>query len=233
MLTTVANAFLASVLLFASVAFSQDSAAPAQNPASPPNPSAPAMNVANKMPSASDIVDVDAELLRVKRIFVESFGDDATSRQIQAMVVSSLTESKKFIVTENKEKADAILKGSSLEKTSQELHSSSESTAAGGAAGGHSGSVSGSFINGSGSVSGTSHGGFVSRAMAIEDSSTSTETINDVRIAVRLVDTNGDVIWATTQESKGAKYKGSSADVADKVVKQLLRDREKLQKNLQ
>jgi len=29
---------------------------------------------------------------------------------------------------------------------------------------------------------------------------------------VRLVDPNGDVIWTSTQESKGAKYKGSSAE---------------------
>jgi hypothetical protein len=31
-------------------------------------------------------------------------------------------------------------------------------------------------------------------------------------------------VWSTTQESKGAKYKGASADVAEKIVKQLLRD---------
>jgi hypothetical protein len=47
---------------------------------------------------------------------------------------------------------------------------------------------------------------------------------------VRLVDREGDVLWATTQESKGAKYKGSSADVADKVVKELLRDVAKVAK---
>jgi curli biogenesis system outer membrane secretion channel CsgG len=193
-----------------------------------PGPTPTASNP--KAPAPADLPDLDGKLLQVKRIFVESFGDDSISKQVQAMVVSSLTESKRFIVTENKDKADAILKGSSLEKTSQELHSSSEATAAGGAAGGHSGSVSGSFVNGTGTVSGSSSGGFASRSMAIEDSSTSTETINDARIAVRLVDSDGDVIWATTQESKGAKYKGASADIADKVVKQLLRDREKIQK---
>lgn len=53
--------------------------------------------------------------------------------------------------------------------------------------------------------------------------------INDARLAVRLVSGDGDVIWATTKESKGAKYKGASADVADQIVKQLLRDLEKLQ----
>ena len=35
------------------------------------------------------------------------------------------------------------------------------------------------------------------------------------------------MIWTSTQESNGAKYKGASADVADKVVKQLIRDIEK------
>jgi hypothetical protein len=48
-------------------------------------------------------------------------------------------------------------------------------------------------------------------------------------MAVRLVSSDRDVLWSTTQESKGAKYKGASADVAEKVVKQLLWDLEKLQ----
>jgi len=49
--------------------------------------------------------------------------------------------------------------------------------------------------------------------------------------SVRLVNPDGDLIWTSTQESKGAKYKGSSADVADKCVKQLLRDVQKLEGN--
>lgn len=174
--------------------------------------------------------DVSVRLLKIRRIYVESFGDDPVAKQVQAMVVASLTDSKKFIVTENKERADAILKGSGVEKTSQEIHAYEDSTSVAGAAGGHSGSVHGNWINGSGHVSGSSSGGFASRAAGISDSSVNTETINDARIAVRLVDREGDVIWATTQESKGAKYKGASADVADKVVKELLRDVAKLAK---
>jgi hypothetical protein len=45
--------------------------------------------------------------------------------------------------------------------------------------------------------------------------------------AVRLITKDGDVIWATTQESLGAKFRGASADVADKVVRQLIADMEK------
>ena len=54
--------------------------------------------------------------------------------------------------------------------------------------------------------------------------------MNDARIAVRLVAADGDVLWTSTQESKGAKYKGATADVADKVVKQLMKDVERLSK---
>lgn len=208
-------------------------------PAAPPEQSKPAeppgtavAPVVLKQTSPSDDVPVEERLLKVKRIFVESFGDDIVSKQVQAMVVSSLTQSKKFIVTENRERADAVLKGSGLEKTSQEVHAYSDSTAAGGAAGGHSGSVSGNWVNGTGSVSGSSSGGFVSRAAAISDSSLNTETVNDARIAVRLVDRDGDVIWTTTQESKGAKYKSATADIADNVVKQLVRDLDKAAKKL-
>jgi len=168
--------------------------------------------VAATPPDNSD--DLAAKLLQVRRIYVDTFGDDAVAKQVQAMVIASLADSKKFIVTENKEKADATLRGTGLEKTSQELHSYKEGTAAGG--------VGGSFSRNTGSV--------VGRAAAIEDSSTSTETIHEARVAVRLVDRDGDVIWSSTQESRGGKYKGASADVADKVVKQLLRDLEKIEK---
>jgi curli biogenesis system outer membrane secretion channel CsgG len=143
--------------------------------------------------------DADADpsaLLKMKRIFVDSFGDDATSKEVQSMIVSALVATNQFKVTENRERADAILKGVAIEKTSQELHAYSEGTAV---ASGHG-------------------------AAAIKDSSANTETVQDAKVAVRLVDPNGDVIWTSTQESKGAKYKGSSADAADKCVKQLLRD---------
>ncbi len=59
-----------------------------------------------------------AELLKVKRIYVDSFGDDAISKEMQSMIVSSLVSSKRFKVTENRDRADAILKGATLEKTS-------------------------------------------------------------------------------------------------------------------
>jgi hypothetical protein len=41
---------------------------------------------------------------------------------------------------------------------------------------------------------------------------------------VRLVNKDGDVIWATTQESLGAKFRGASTDVADKITAKLKED---------
>ncbi|HWX56535.1 MAG TPA: hypothetical protein VN176_18275 [Verrucomicrobiae bacterium] len=177
----------------------------------------------------SNAAALNTKLLQVTRIYIDDFGSEPTARQIQAMVVNSISESKRFIITENKDKADAILKGTALEKSSQEFHSLNDQAAAAISHGAHSGEVNGTFANGTGSVSGRSSGYHSGSAMAADDSTASTETINDARVAVRLVAADGDVIWSTTQESRGAKYKGASADVADKVVKQLMRDLEKLQ----
>jgi altronate dehydratase len=163
-------------------------------------PPPPATSPADK-PVASDASPL-SKLKAVKRIYVDSFGDEAVAKQIQAMVITSLAEMKRFVVTENKEKADAILRGTALEKTSQEASSFSEGAAAASGLG----------------------------LAAAEDKHSSTETVHEARVAVRLVSSDGDVIWTTTQESRGAKYKGASADVADKVAKQLMRDLEKAER---
>jgi len=179
-------------------------------------------------------------LAEVKRVYVDSFGDDPISREMQSMVITSLTNSRVFSVTENKGKADAILKGTTIEKTSQEAHSYSDATSVGVARGSVHGSVDGSsrgdlsghFVDGTGTIDGSStgsingsiNGSTNSTHMADSTSTSSINTVNDARASVRLVNSDDDVIWTTTQESKGAKYKGASADVADKIVKQLLWD---------
>ena len=189
--------------------------------------------VAAAAPAKTDSAEANAaalnsKLLTITRIYVDDFGSDPTSKQIQAMVVNSISESKRFIITENKDKADAILKGTALEKRSQEFHSLNDAAAVASSRGAHHGEVNGSFVNGTGSVSGSSHGFHSGSAVAADDSTASTETIDDAHVAVRLVAADGDVIWSTTKESRGAKYKGASADVADKVVKQLMQDLDKL-----
>ena len=182
-------------------------------------PSKPAPTLAS--PAAAKDVDADpTALLEVMRIYVESFGDDVISKELQAMIVSSLVATKRSQVTQNRERSDAVLKGVALEKSSQELHAYGESTAVGVASGGSHGEVSGSVVNGNGTISGSYRWRLCGPPHGTSDSSANTETINEARVAVRLVNSDGDVIWTTTQESKGAKYKGASADVADKCVEQ-------------
>jgi hypothetical protein len=193
---------LLKYLLIATVLTGLGAAAPAQS-------SPQGSGKAEASPGASTEAAPQQQLVRVKRIYVDSFGEDPQSKQIQAMVVASLAESKRFVVTENKARADAVLKGAGEEKTSQEFHSYGESTAAGG------------FGGASTSSPGYHSAAIAGRSAAISDSGASTETIDRVGIAVRLVNGDGDVIWSTKQDSHGAKYKGATADVADKIVKQL------------
>jgi hypothetical protein len=203
---------IAAMLLFQS--------APATTTTAPKSEAPPA--------AAAEVQQVDKSktLQKIRRIYVDTFGTTEAAQQLQAMLVASVTESKRLTVTEDKTKADAILKGFASEKTSQETHAYGSATAVSSAGGGHSGSISGS----NGHVSGSSSGGFHAMGAAIDDSSVNTETIDSAKASVRLVNNDGDVIWTSTQESKGAKYKGASADVADKIVKQLLRDIEKSEK---
>ncbi len=187
-----------------------------QNPtAAPPQQGAAAVT---RPAEPAPVIDKSKALSKVRRIYVESFGTSDAAQQLQAMVIDSLTQSKRLTVTEDKSKADAILKGFAGEKSAQEVHAYGSGTSVATAAGGHSGS-------------GLSHsGGFAGAASSIDDSSVNTETIDSAKASVRLINADGDVIWTSTQESKGAKYKGASADVADKIVKQLIRDMEKADK---
>ena len=47
---------------------------------------------------------------------------------------------------------------------------------------------------------------------------------------VRLVNKDGDVMWSTTQESNGAKFRGASADVAERITRQLVNDVERVKR---
>jgi hypothetical protein len=60
------------------------------------------------------------------------------------------------------------------------------------------------------------------------ESSSVKERKHEAMASVRLVNKEGDVVWSTTQESTGAKFRGATADVADKITRQLLGDVERL-----
>src|SRR6185437_13840607 len=70
----------------------------------------------------------------------------------------------------------------------------------------------------------TSNGRAVSVGVGENESSSIHERKHEALTTVRLVNKDGDVIWSTTQESTGAKFRGASADVADKIARQLTAD---------
>ena len=58
-------------------------------------------------------ISASPDLLKVKRIYVDSFGDDPISKEMQSMIVTALVNSKRFVVTKfgengSKFQADSI-----------------------------------------------------------------------------------------------------------------------------
>ena len=66
--------------------------------------------------------------------------------------------------------------------------------------------------------------GYGAVGMAENDVHHIKERKHEAYATVRLCNKDGDVLWSTTQESLGAKFRGSSADVAAKIAHQLTLD---------
>lgn len=160
------------------------------------------------------------QLLSVRRVYVDRLAGGETAVQIRDMILSSLHSAKLFIVTENPERADAFLRGSAEDLVFTDTHSISESL-----------NARGSVSTGSTSSSDSrSRRGYASVGVGESESARIAERRHEASAAVRLVNKEGDVIWATTQESLGGKFRGASADVADKITRQLVSDYEKARK---
>jgi hypothetical protein len=168
------------------------------------------------------------QLLAVRRVYVDRFGGGETAAQMRDMIIASLQNSKLFVVTENQERADAVLRGSAEDLVFNEVHSSSDSLNL------HS-NLGSTRTDDSGAVRGGSRtyertGQSVGLGAGESESSHSVERRHEANAAVRLVNKDGDVIWSTTQESLGGKFHGASADVADKITRQLMEDYERARK---
>jgi hypothetical protein len=160
---------------------------------------------------------VPPNLANVRRIFVDKLGGGAISDQMRDMIIAALMKSKLFLLTENSDRADAFLRGSADDQVFQEDHSSSESIGIHATSGNGSSSTS---MYGAGSSSHENAGAGVTDS----ESSHSRERKHEASAAIRLVDSRGDVIWSTTQESGGGKFRGALADVADRIAQKLVED---------
>lgn len=178
-------------------------------------------------PAPPAMAKADEEILQqlftVRRIFVDRLSGGDTAVQMRDMIISSLENSKLFVITENQERADAILRGSAEDLVFTDVHSSSDSIHAQA-----NFSLSSGQTYGSTSRSGSSSRDQRSQSNGVNvgdsESSHSAERKHEASAAVRLVNKDGDVIWSTTQESIGGKFRSSSADVADKISRKLMED---------
>lgn len=162
----------------------------------------------------------EAALADVKRVYVDQLGGGKTSDQFRDMLIAAIQSTGLFVLTENPDRADATLRGSGDDLIFNEEHNTSDSIGVHANAG--TGSSSRSLNSGVSSNATTGIG--------VNDSENSkiTERHHEATGSVRLVSKDGDVIWSTTQESNGGKFRSAMADVADKIVRQLADETHKM-----
>jgi len=174
--------------------------------------------------------DLSNQLIGIKRVYVDKLTGGETAAQMRDLVISSLQGAKLFILTENQDRADVVMHGAAEDLIFTDAFSSSEGINMRGASTSSSGSGTSSRYNEASSGYNQRSGRSLSLGVGENDSSNIKERKHEALATVRLVNKDGDVIWSTTQESTGAKFRGASADVADKITKQLVADYEKVKK---
>ena len=160
-------------------------------------------------------------LLDVKRIYVAPLAGGEQAAALRELIIAGLDSTKLFVITDKEERADAILKGAADDKTFTDNFDSTENVTGRENLGKYGSSASGSSKTGGG-YGGMSSGGGESHHIQ--------ERKHEAYAAVRLCSKDGDVLWSTTQESLGAKFRGASADVAAKIAHQILIDYQKAQR---
>ena len=167
------------------------------------------------------------QLLTVRRVYVDRLNGGETADQMRDMIINSLQNSRLFVVTENQERADASLRGSAEDLVFTEQHQSSDSINA------HLNMGTARTSRSSGGIYGGSYGSnSASGGLSVGESESMhlSERRHEAAASVRLVNKEGDVIWSVTEESFGGKYRGASADVADKITAKLTEDYNKARK---
>ncbi len=170
---------------------------------------------------AAQAGDIEGEnlrqLLTVRRVYVDRLTGGETAAQMRDILISALNGTRLFVLTEKEERADAILRGAAEDLVFTETHSSSDGLNVHAQAG-------------TGRTSGNTRGSYGGAGAGESESEHSTERRHEAIASVRLVNNDGDVIWSTTQESLGAKFRGASADVADKITARLKEDFDRAKK---
>jgi len=184
------------------------------------NSAASAQEKPKEAPSAEP--GANPRLLQVKRVCVQNFGDDALGVQAREMIIAKLYESKRFSLTENCDKAEFVLKGAVTERNDRAFRQESEGVGFGVSASGADSSGSGAGRTGT-SASASARGD-------ARETLASSENKQHAAVTMRLVDKDGEILWAASLESTGGKTKGAIGDAAERAVRKFLRDLERAEK---
>jgi len=174
--------------------------------------------------------DLSVQIAGIKRVYIDRLTGGETAAQMRDLLISSLQGSKLFVLTENAERADAFLRGAAEDLVYTDNFQSSEGVNAHIGDSERNSNSSGSRFNGGGGSVSRSVARSMSAGVGENEATNIHERKHEAMATVRLVNKDGDVMWSTTQESIGAKFRGASADVADKITKQLAADMERLRK---
>ena len=163
------------------------------------------------VPSSSVALE---QIVSVKRVYVEKFGGGNGADQIRDMVIAALQRTNLFVLTENPDRADTLLRGSAEDMVYTENFQSTDGITARLSPVGTGNSTLGRST--SRLTAGVSIGD--------NESIRQQDRKHEASASVRLVNRDGDVIWSTIQESQGAKFRSAAADVADRISRQLAAD---------
>jgi len=169
------------------------------------------------MGAAVEIQPQPQPLARVRRIYVDQLAGGDIGEQMRDMLIAAVQGTGLFGVTDNPERADAVLKGSSDDQIFTDEHHTSDSLGLHVSDG--SGSSSRAILGAS-----TSSQRSMSAGITQNESSNIKERRHEAHASVRLINADGDIVWSATTESSGGKYRGAMADVADKIARRLADD---------
>jgi hypothetical protein len=174
--------------------------------------------------------DLSDQLQKVKRVYVDRLTGGETAAQMRDLIITALQNSKLFVLTENQERADAFIRGAAEDLIYTDQFKSSENVSMRANSSESEGVSSDTRYNGAGGGVSSRSSRSLGTGIGGGESSEVKERKHEALATVRLVNKDGDVLWSTTQESSGAKFHGASADVADKIAKQLVAEYERVRK---
>ncbi len=162
-------------------------------------------------------------ILTVKRIYVAQLTGGPEADALRELIIASIDSTKLFVLTDNPDRADAVLKGAADDHPYVDTFDSDS---------GINGRQNGGKSSSGSSIGSRVSGAYLGVALSDHESRHIRERKHEAYAAVRLCNKDGDVLWSTTQESQGAKFRSASADVAAKIAHQLTLDVDHAQRTL-